>query len=822
MERKTLFVQVLLPLPVKGLFSYRVPYKMNEEIAPWKRVVVQFGRKKVFTAIVVKVSEDVPNFNQVKYILSILDEKPILYERQYKLWQWISDYYLATEGEIMNAALPAALKLASETRLILHPDFEGDYTQLNEKEFLIAEALELQQKLTINEVSEIVELKQVHILLKNLYEKKVILYEEELQEKYRPKMETFISLHKIYQKEEKLKELFDELEKKAFKQLEVLMFFIQQIGNDYSASVKRPKITSQLKNANSVIHALVKKEVFVLEEKSVSRLKNYNKTLSIDDIQLTEEQDNAINKIQTFWKSKDVVLLHGVTSSGKTEVYIKLINEVVKEGKQALLLLPEIALTTQIINRLKQYFGELIGVYHSRYSNQERIEIWKKMMSKKPYQVVIGPRSALFLPYKSPALIIVDEEHDTSYKQHHPAPYYNARDVAIVLAAQNQAKVLLGSATPALETYYNASKEKYGLVEMNKRYGDVLMPEILVADLRDETRRKLLKSHFSILLFEHITEALKKGEQVILFQNRRGFSLRLECDVCNWVPFCKSCDVSMTYHKTTNQLRCHYCGYSRPVPSHCDACGSTNIQMHGFGTEKIEDDLAIYFPKARVKRMDLDTTRSKYAYQSIIQDFEEKNVDILVGTQMVTKGLNFDNVSVVGVLNADSLLFFPDFRAFERAYQMLAQVSGRAGRKNKRGKVIIQTFNPYHDVIRYLIDNDYRSMYHSQLNDRKVYKYPPFYRLVHLEIAHKDYRVLNPAAANLGNLLRSVFGDLILGPEYPFVSRIRNMYIKQIIIKIPAGKKLSAYKNQIQKQINTFYTNGEYKGIRTKINVDPV
>jgi primosomal protein N' (replication factor Y) len=821
-ERKTFFVDVLLPLPVKGLFTYRVPFALNEEVAPYKRVIIQFGKKKVYTAVIIRVHEEVPRYKEVKYILSVLDKREVLLKSQYRLWQWMAHYYLSTEGEIMNAALPTALKLSSETRIVLHPDFEGDYTSLNEKEFLIAEALELQQKLTINEVSAIIELKQVHPILNNLYEKKVILYEEELQERYRPKTAIYVRLSQDYLDERKLKDLFDILEKKSVRQLEVLMYFLRLAGSNIEASIKRSEISSHIKNSNPAILSMAKKGIFVLEEKIVSRLKTYTKTTDVDSIRLTEEQSQALEKIQKYWETKDTVLLHGVTSSGKTEVYIKVIDKAMKRHKQVLLLLPEIALTTQIINRLKEYFGAMAGVYHSRYSNEERIEIWQKMLSRQPYQLIIGPRSALFLPYQDLGVVIVDEEHDTSYKQHFPPPFYQARDVAVVLAAQHQAKVLLGSATPSLETYFNTEQGKYARVEMTKRYGDVMMPEIWVADLRFETRKKLMKSHFSSLLMEHIDQALKNNEQIILFQNRRGFSLRLECNVCNWVPQCKSCDVTLTYHKSTNQLKCHYCGYARPVPATCDSCGSNNLKMHGFGTEKIEDDLALYFPDASIKRMDLDTTRSKYSYQSILQDFDEKKIDILVGTQMVTKGLDFGNVSVVGVLNADSLLFFPEFRAFERAYQMLAQVAGRAGRKEKRGKVIIQTFNPYHDAIRYVMENDYRSMYFSQLNDRKKFRYPPYFRLIHLQILHKDFRVLNPAAASLGRILKAVFGDLILGPEYPFVSRIRNMYIKQIMVKIPRNKKLDEFKDVLQKQIDLFFSQGEFKGVRVILDVDPL
>ncbi|MBN2173786.1 MAG: primosomal protein N' [Bacteroidales bacterium] len=530
--------------------------------------------------------------------------------------------------------------------------------------------------------------------------------------------------------------------------------------------------------------------------------------------------------MKVFFDGHKPVLLHGVTSSGKTEIYIKLIAEALQSGKQVLYLLPEIALTTQIINRLRRFFGDLVGVYHSKYSENERVEIWNQVLkdsgTKSKYRIILGPRSALFLPFSELGLVIVDEEHDYSYKQFDPAPRYNARDAAIYLAGLHQANVILGSATPAVESYFNTHAGKYHLVELFKRYGDIQLPEIFVADVKKETRQKTMKSHFSSFLLEHINKSLENKEQVILFQNRRGFSLRIECDTCHWMPECKNCDVTLIYHKQINLLKCHYCGYTRQVPANCDSCGSSHLKMKGFGTEKIEDELAIYYPDAKIRRMDLDTTRSKHAYQVIINDFEEQRIDILVGTQMVTKGLDFDHVSVVGIMNADNMISFPDFRSYERSFQLMAQVSGRAGRKKKRGKVIIQTYNPHHSVIQDVINNDYKAMYQHQILERRNFKYPPFYRLVSVSLKHKDSPLLNEGAKELALLLRERLGERILGPEYPIVSRIKNLYIKNIMVKLERDEKLNARKITIRETIKDFYTLARYKSIRVITDVDPM
>lgn len=831
MERITLFAEVLLPLPVPGTFTYRMPYQMNGEAEPGRRVVVQFGRQKIYTGLIRSVHQKVPEKYVPKYILSVLDQQPVVKPVQFDLWEWIAEYYMCTTGEVMNAALPSALKLASETRIVQHPDFDGKTDQLNEKEYLVAEAIDIQKTLTISEVSRIVEYKKVIPLIKTLIEKKVVLVEEELRDRYRAKVETHVRLSADYRDETALHQLFSELEKKAYRQLEALMTFLQLAGAEaYTGkALPRTELTANAATAQTVT-ALEKKGVFEIFEKVTSRLQAFDAVTSPDDLALTPEQQAACEKIGESLNQKKVTLLHGVTSSGKTEVYIKLIHQVIKQGKQVLFLLPEIALTTQIINRLRRYFGDSVGVYHSKYSEFERVEIWNRVLQHPAnagaepgkYQIILGARSALFLPFSNLGLVIVDEEHDNSYKQYAPAPRYLARDTAIMMASMHGAATVLGSATPSIESYYNAAFNKYNLVELNSRYGGIEMPEILVADLRNETHRKTMKSHFSSFLLKNMEEALAQKEQVILFQNRRGFSLRLECDTCHWMPSCKHCDVTLIYHKYNNQLRCHYCGYSERVPDRCPECGHTGLMMKGFGTEKVEDELAIIFPKTRIARMDLDTTRTKNAYQKIISDFEEQRIDILIGTQMVTKGLDFDHVRVVGILNADNLLSYPDFRSFERGFQLMAQVSGRAGRKNKRGKVIIQTYNPHHAVIRYVIDNSYDLMFRSQLQERQQFKYPPFYRLIELQLQHKDAAVVNEAAAELAALLRRRLGQRILGPEFPVVSRIKNYFLKNILIKLEKNDHTHQLKQSIAAAIDHFKTTSAHKAARVVVNVDPV
>ncbi len=828
MNRITLFADLIFPLPIEGTFTYRIPFELNDAVQPGLRVVVQFGKKKVYTALVRSIHENPPQKYIPKYVLAVLDEKPLVNEKQFAFWEWMADYYMSTLGEVMNAALPGALKLASESKVVLNPDFDRDYKKLNEKEYLIVEALELQKVLSLSDVESISEQKKVFPLIKTLIEKKVILLEEELKEKYIPKIETYVQLAEDYQSDAALKLLFDQLEKRAYKQLEVLMAYLQMAPNTgmQFPEIKKSTLLNRVENGTAAYSALEKKGVFISLMKKESRLFTKAATDKASGIELSEVQARALNEIETVFKEKKKCLLHGITGSGKTELYIKLIADTIAAGQQVLYLLPEIALTAQIINRLSRYFGKKVGVYHSRYNQNEQVEIWNKVLdqtgsAEDAYEIILSARSGIFLPYSNLGLIIVDEEHDTSYKQHDPAPRYHARDAALVLANMHNAKVLMGTATPSVESYYNARQGKYGLVNLSSRFGESVLPEILVADIKVETRRKMMRSHFSSFLLNHIEKALEKKEQVILFQNRRGFSPRLECEVCNWIPECVNCDISLVYHKQHNRLKCHICGYSTSVPTKCGSCGSHDVKMKGFGTEKVEEDLAIILPKAKIKRMDLDTTRTKYAYEQIFKDFEERNIDILIGTQMVTKGLDFDNVGIVGVLNADNMLNYPDFRSFERSFQMMTQVSGRAGRKNKTGKVIIQTFSPYHAVIRYVIDNNYQEMYDSQILERRNFHYPPYYRLIKFSLKHKDFHLLNNAAQEFARLLRKEFGDAVLGPEYPMVSRVRGLFVKDSLLKLKKDKSNAQMKVTVSKCIKQFRELGIYNSARLIIDVDP-
>ena len=829
MERITYFADVLLPLPVKGLFTYRVPFELNDSVSEGKRVVVQFGARKLYTALVRHIHEDPPQGYIPKYILSVVDTERIVNDIQFRFWEWISSYYLCHPGEVMNVALPSGLKLAGESKLYLNPAFDRDFSLLTDKEYLIAEALDIRKCLTIHEVTEIVENKKVIPLVKTMIEKGVVILDEEIVERYKPRIESYVCLYEKYLNEEELKKLFDMLEsKRTEKQLVLLMDYISITARkgDLYGSLKKQELIRNSAASLAQLKALEKKGIFKVVDKVTSRLASYDAQAPVSDIELSIAQIDALRDVNEVFNQGEVALLHGVTSSGKTEIYIKLIHDVISQGKQVLYLLPEIALTTQIINRLRKYFGDAVGVYHSRYNEHERVEIWNRVNEagftdgQARYSIILGARSALFLPFSKLGLVIVDEEHDTSFKQADPAPRYHARDAAIYLARLHDAKVILGSATPCLETYYNSTNGKYRMVELSERFGGMEMPEIIPVDLREATRLKKIKSHFSDVLLDHISGALEKKEQVILFQNRRGFSLRLECNTCNWVPSCKHCDVTLTYHKSRNHLRCHYCGYSISVPEKCPQCSDTGLTMKGFGTEKVEEELSVLYPAARIARMDLDTTVAKDSLQRLINDFEDGNIDILVGTQMVTKGLDFDRVSVVGILNADSMLTFPDFRAYERSYQLMAQVAGRAGRKNRQGRVIIQTSSIGHPVIQFVVNHDYISFYNYVLNERYKFRYPPYFRLVEITLKHKEAVFLNEAAAELAKELRNKFGRRILGPEYPPVARIKNEYLKKILFKLEKDNNLESMKKELVFSLAKFQTESKYKAVRVIIDVD--
>lgn len=823
-ERKTLFADIILPVPIRNEFTYRVPFELNDQLFAGARVVVPFGRSKLITGIVTSIHENIPKEYQAKYIESVLDDEPIITQEQYTFWKWISSYYMAPIGDVMNAALPANFKLASETKVVLHPDYNLDYKMLTAREAEIVSALELKEILDLKEISELIGIRTIQPVVKALMDKKVIVTLEELNDKFSPKTATFIQLAPEFQSESGLNEVLEMLENKGrTKQVEAIMTLLQLIG--VSDNTYLPILRSELIDraiSLSSINTLVKHGIFVQEKLEISRFNEVEQ----DGAQfktLSTSQQQALDEIHSAFDENKVTLLYGVTGSGKTEIYVQLIQEQLDLGKQVLFLLPEIALTTQLIQRLSIYFGEQIGVYHSRFNQNERVEIWNHVLHNDPnrFRIILGARSSLFLPYRDLGLIIVDEEHESSFKQYDPSPRYNARDSAIVLGSLHKAKVVLGSATPSLETYYNANSGKYALVELKERFGSVLLPEVLCADVRKERRQKSMQSHLTTFLVDRIREALNIGEQVILFQNRRGYTPSWMCEICNWTPKCKNCDVSLTYHKHTNSLKCHYCSYTTPPVGTCSACGSNRLRMIGFGTEKIEDELSLMFPDKNIKRLDLDTTRTKTAYADILNEFDHGTIDILIGTQMVTKGLDFHNVNLVGILDADMLLNRTDFRAFERSFQLMTQVAGRSGRRDKRGQVIVQTGDPDHWVIQKVIDHDFIGFYRSEIIERANYFYPPYFKIIEITLKHKDENIINKAAFELADTLRGVFKERVLGPEFPIVKRVQNLFLKKITLKIERDANDKKVKERLQKIVDDFYSVPLNKSIRIVLNVDP-
>jgi primosomal protein N' (replication factor Y) len=813
------FVEVIMPLSLPKTFTYRVSEAEFQYIQKGMRIAVPFGKNKIYTALAVDLHQNAPTLYEAKEIHQILDEQPIVNEFQINHWFWITSYYMCNIGDVYRGALPSALLLESETIISQQKDTVINESELSDDEFLIYEALQHQSSLKVQNIMDILNKKSVLPVIQKLIHKNIITLEEEIQEVYKPKLTRYIRLHPDYQSEENLIALLDTFNKNAGKQKElVLQYFQLQAQERKPISVKQLTETANI--SASVIKALVDKGVFETYYIQEDRV-NFAQNQKENQLALSEAQQKAYDEIVNTFAGKDVCLLHGVTSSGKTEIYTKLIEHYIAQGKQVLYLLPEIALTTQLVSRLTKHFGNKVAVFHSKYSNNERVEVWQNVLQQsEKAQIVIGARSALFLPFSNLGLIIVDEEHEPTFKQQDPAPRYHARDAAIVLANAHQSKVLLGSATPSIETYYNATSGKFGLVVLKERFGKVQMPEIELVDLKDSYFRKRMKGHFSLTLIEQITEAFANNEQVILFQNRRGFSPVLECLTCGHVPQCPQCDVSLTYHKYKNQLRCHYCGYSMAKPTNCHSCSSVDLETKGFGTEQIELELAELFPNKNIKRMDQDTTRGKYSFEKIIDGFKNREIDVLVGTQMLAKGLDFDNVSLVGIMNADNMLYHPDFRAFERSYQMMTQVAGRSGRSEKRGKVVIQTYNPLHNIIQQVTHNDYEGMYKEQLYERKIYYYPPFYRLIRLTLKHRDFEKLKEGSMWLYQVLKQNLSIPVLGPEEPAVSRIRNEYIRTIMVKIPSDASLQGTKKTIQKVLNSFEVVAQYRTIKVTVNVD--
>lgn len=811
------FIEVILPLALPKTFTYKVSEEEFFFLKKGMRVAVSFGKNRIYTALVVDLHRNPPVLYEAKEIFQILDESPIVTEIQIQHWFWISSYYMCNIGDVYRGAMPSMLLLESETIISSKKDITIDEQLLTDDEFLIYEALQHQSSLKVETVVDILNKKKVLPLIQNLIQKNVITLHEEIQEEYKPKLVRYIRLNKVFEDNQNLGELLNNQKSEKRKNL-ILSYFQLQASDRKPISVKKLLDFSQI--SPSVLKGLIEKEIF--EEYCIREDRvNFDENLVENDLKLNENQQIAFENIEKSFEKKDICLLHGVTGSGKTEIYIKLIEKFLEDKKQVLYLLPEIALTTQLVSRLTKHFGNKVAVFHSKYSNNERVEVWNNVLnSSEKAQIIIGARSALFLPFNHLGLIIVDEEHEATFKQYDPSPRYHARDAGIVLASYHKSKVLLGSATPSIETYYNASTGKYSLVSLNERYGNSVLPEIQLVDLKDAYFRKKMKGHFSVALIESISEAFSKGEQVILFQNRRGFSPVLECMTCGHVPQCPNCDVSLTYHKFKNQLRCHYCSHSIAKPNSCHVCSSSDLTTKGFGTEQIEIELASLFPEKSIKRMDQDTTRGKYSFEKLIDGFKNREIDVLVGTQMLAKGLDFDNVSLVGIMNADNMLYHPDFRAFERSYQMMTQVAGRSGRSEKRGKVIIQTYNPLHNIIQQVTNNDYDGMYNEQLYERRIFKYPPFYRLIRLTLKNRDYEKLKNGSIWLYQVLQQNLTIPVLGPEEPAISRIRNEYIRTIIIKIPTESQQIEIKKTIQKILNSFDMISQFKAIKIAVNVD--
>jgi primosomal protein N' (replication factor Y) len=814
---------IILPLAVKGTFTYVVPAQFIEKTRPGCRVVVQFGNRKLYAGVVFSIHQENDKPDTFKTIIDLLDFTPLVNQIQLNLWRWISEYYMCSIGEVMKAALPSGFCLESETLLKTNPDFK-DLLSLDQSDLQVVNTIENKGSVYMKNLPSTISDKNTLRIVNELIIRGAIVAGEAIEEKYKPKEESFVILTKKYTECE-LNEILDNLSR-APRQYELLSAYLRLTGYKTGSDLIPIKKIVLLKEASvlpSSLSSLEQKGILLSVILEVGRL-TINTAYKEPLRELSEIQAEALRSITNQFKNKDTVLLHGVTSSGKTEIYIHLIEEQMKIGKQVLYLLPEIALTTQIITRLEKHFGSLTGVYHSGFNDSEKVEIWKKVATNKPdngFRLIIGVRSAIFLPYNNLGLVIVDEEHDGSYKQQDPSPRYNARDSVIILAGLHKGKILLGSATPSIESFHNSVNNKFGLVELPERYGNVKLPEILLANTKEAYRKKQMVSHFTPALLNAVSGAIRKNKQVILFQNRRGFSPYIECLDCGWIPQCTRCAVKLTYHKGLNKLVCHYCGYKETLPSKCSKCGSTELATRGFGTEKIEDEIKIVFPEVRVARLDHDTTRNKNSLSRIISQFESHQTDILVGTQMISKGLDFENLTVVGIMNADNMLNFPDFRAWEKSFQLLEQVSGRAGRRKEMGQVIIQTSDPSNNIIQLILRHDYLNMYKSQVEERRIFGYPPFTRLIRINIRHKEWDSLNEFSRLLGSLLQESFGKRVLGPEAPVITKIHTWHIKTILIKIEKEKSVSRAKEIIARSIEKIEKLKGGSSLKITVDVDP-
>ena len=870
------FADVVVPFPLPSSFTYTVPDNMVSQVEEGSRVVVPFGPKRYYTGVVRRLHDTTPQGGyEIKALMAVLDPRPILRPEQMKFWEWMADYYLCTIGDVCRAALPSGLRIESETRVRRNPDFVG---QLTDRELRVLAFLPAGEERAAARLEKETGIRDILPVVKSLLDKEAIVVHEQLRQTYRPKMETMVRLAPAYRDPSRLLETIDQLQRRAPRQAELLLRYInlsQATGEDGrcdspsqsatdgpsldpgprrsdrdNATGGEPTAQSSnewtraalLRQANATpatLTTLVTKGILELYQKEVGRLPRprkrhatpaapneakaaMNAEANFPLQPLSPHQQRAYEEIKAAFEEKDICLLHGVTGSGKTEIYIHLMAEALARGEQVLYLLPEIALTAQIMRRLERVFGEQLGVYHSRFTDAERVEVWQRQLGENSYGIILGVRSSIFLPFRRLGLVIIDEEHETSYKQQAPAPRYHGRNAAMVLATMHHAKALLGTATPSLESWHYAHTGKYGLVELQQRYRQMQLPEVVPVDVRELRRKKLMTTPFSPLLLQETRDAVSRGEQVILFQNRRGYAQMVECHTCGWVPRCKYCDVSLTYHKRLGQLTCHYCGYTTPPPRQCPACEGTDLRGRGLGTERIEDDIHQLLPTARVARMDLDTTRTRSAYGRIIDDFEQGETDILIGTQMVSKGLDFDRVSVVGILSADSMLSFPDFRAYERAFQLMAQVAGRSGRRDKRGRVILQTRDVEHPIIAQVRDNDYEGMAQVQLSERQAFFYPPFCRLVYIYLKHRDEELLDQMAQAMAQKLRAIFGRRVLGPDRPPVARVQALYIRRLVLKVEVTASMSRARQRLREVQAAMASEENWHSITIYYDVDPV
>lgn len=819
------YVNVILPLPLGGSFTYRLPQEYADTIQIGSRVVVQFGTKRYYTALVLHKHTDAPQGNyDIKDVVEVLDTSPIVQPMQLKLWQWIADYYMCTLGDVYKAALPSALKLESETIVTLNEDFIAE-APLRGREQKILDSLSTSPKQRVQQLLKSCGLRSGMHVIKSLIEKSAIKIDETLRQSYKPRCEVYVRLSEAYRSEAAFNDVILSL-KRAMRQQQLLLRLIELAECEEFYHPHKEVSRSTLLKASgmspAVLNALITKGIVETYHVETGRLTTTAATDTCQLSPLSPHQQRAFDDIREGWRHHDVCLLHGVTASGKTEVYTHLINEQLQQGRQVLFLVPEIALTQQMTDRLRRSFGSRLGVYHSRFSDAERVEVWKKQLSDTPHDVILGVRSSVFLPFKNLGLVIVDEEHETTYKQQEPAPRYHARNVATILAAYHKGKTLLGTATPSIESYYNAQCGKYAIVQMTERYSQVQLPTIAVVDLKEEYRKKRMYGPFSTLLHDTMHKALTEERQVILFQNRRGYAPMLECASCGWIPKCDRCDVSLTYHRGTHQLICHYCGNIYKLPLQCPSCGGHTLDKHGMGTERIEEEVQRWFPTARVARLDLDTTRTKSAYDKILSDFQEGRTNILIGTQMISKGLDFDNVDVVGIMNADTMLNFPDFRSYERSFQLMAQVAGRAGRRGRQGMVVLQTKNADLPVIHQVTVNDYQGLYGDQVGERELFRYPPFCRLIYIYVKARDEAVATHAAEALSQRLRYYFGERILGPEPPAVARVQSLHIRKLMLKAELTLSVTQVRQCLRAAEQEVASQGLFHGVTIYYDVDPM